>query len=943
MHGTAAAFVLLLAATNFSYLLVVTQALQQPPQPAVAHASDGVVCRPHEMEALLAFKQGITSDPASVLASWRQGLPGQEEDDCCHWRGVRCSNRTGHVVKLRLGSTNNYDGYALVGQISPSLLSLDQLEYLDLSMNNLKGSTGDIPEFLGSIKNLKYLNLSGIPFSGRVPSHLGNLSKLQYLDISGADGTFSVDMSWLTRLQFLEYLNLKSVNLSKVADWPYVTNMIPTLKFLDLSDCLLASANQSIQHHNLTNLEWLDLSGNYFHHQIASCWFWNVTSLKYLSLPFTGMYGQLPQSLGSMVSLQYLDLSNNVISMPMINLKSLCSLRVLHLEYCFAYGNINEVIKRLPRCSPNKLQELHLQSNNLTGDLPSVMGYLTSIVILDLSSNNITGLLPTFIGKFSSLRTLDLSGNNFTGGVPYEIGVLTNLTTLYLGYNRFNGVIKQKHFGGLKSLKYLEFAYTSLKIELGPLFPAWLRWMVDIDFLDISGTGIKDRIPHWFSDAFSNSVYLNLARNEITGNLPRNMEIMPLERLYLNSNNLTGRIPPLPPNLTYLDISLNSLSGPLPSNFLAPNLEELSLFSNRITGAVPEYICKCKELTVLDLANNLFEGPLPPCSGLTKLMTVELSNNSLSGEFPSFMQNSTNLQFLDLAWNKFTGRLPPWIGNLVGLQFLRLKHNMFSGNIPMSITNLGCLQYLDIAENGIYGSLPRHMLNFTAMRMNHSATRYPVQPLFCSYYYIPDEYQSVSLYTDTKGQELNYGSSSHFLGIKMMSIDISSNGLSGKIPEEIVTLDALVNLNLSRNHFSRTIPYDIGVMQSLQSLDLSRNMLSGEIPASMSDMTFLSYLDLSYNNLTGIIPPGSQLDSLYASNPFMYVGNVGLCGPPFIKICSSNNISLESDFKRTEGGPDFFYLGLGCGYIVGIWTVFCVLLFQKRCKAAFFQFIDKSY
>ncbi|WVZ51150.1 hypothetical protein U9M48_002318 [Paspalum notatum var. saurae] len=282
MHGPAAAFVLLVAATTCSYLLVITQALRHPPQPpAVAHASDGVICRPHEKDALLAFKQGITSDPAGVLASWRQGVPGQEEDDCCHWRGVRCSNRTGYVIKLRLGSSaNNYDGYALVGQIS-SLLSLDQLEYLDLSMNNLEGSTGDIPEFLGSFKSLKYLNLSGIPFSGRVPAHLGNLSKLQYLDISGADGTVSVDLSWLTRLQFLEHLNLKTVNLSKVADWPYVVNMIPSLKFLDLSDCLLATANQSIQHHNLTNLEWLDLSGNYFHHQIASCWFWNLTNLKY--------------------------------------------------------------------------------------------------------------------------------------------------------------------------------------------------------------------------------------------------------------------------------------------------------------------------------------------------------------------------------------------------------------------------------------------------------------------------------------------------------------------------------------------------------------------------------------------------------------------------------------------------------------------------------------
>ncbi|OQU76326.1 LRR receptor-like serine/threonine-protein kinase GSO2 [Sorghum bicolor] len=966
MRGSVAAFLLLVAAaTSSSYFFVIAQALQQQqPQPAAAHhASIGVSCNPHEMEALLQFKQGITSDPAGVLFSWRQGgFHGQEDDDCCHWAGVRCSNRTGHVVELRLGNSNLYDGYALVGQISPSLLSLEHLEYLDLSMNSLEGATGQIPKFLGSLKNLEYLNLSGIPFSGRVPPHLGNLSKLQYLDISSGADTFSVDMSWLTRLQFLDYLNLKTVNLSTVADWPHVVNMIPSLMFLDLSDCMLASANQSLRQLNHTDLEWLDLSGNYFHHRISSCWFWNLTSLEYLNLAFTGTYGHLPEALGSMISLQFIDLSSNKISMPMVNLENLCSLRIIHLESCFSYGNIEELIERLPRCSQNKLRELNLQSNQLTGLLPDFMDHLTSLFVLDLSWNNITGLLPAFLGNFTSLRTLDLSGNNFTGGLPYEIGALTNLARLNLQYNGFDGVITEEHFGGLKSLQYLYLSYTSLKIEvssdwqspfrllsadfatcqLGPLFPCWLRWMADIYFLDISSAGIIDGIPHWFSNTFSNCSYLNLAKNQLTGDLPRNMEIMSVERLYLNSNNLTGQIPPLPQSLTLLDISMNSLFGPLPLGFVAPNLTELSLFGNRITGGIPRYICRFKQLMVLDLANNLFEGELPPCFGMINIMTLELSNNSLSGEFPSFLQNSTNLQFLDLAWNKFSGSLPIWIGNLVGLQFLRLRHNKFSGNIPASFTNLGCLQYLDMAENGISGSLPRHMLNLTAMRGKYS-TRNPIQQLFCTFYNIPEEYHSVSLSTVTKGQDLNYGSSSRILYIKMMSIDLSLNNLSGEIPEEIVALDALLNLNLSHNYFTSNIPKEIGELKSLESLDFSRNDLSGEIPLSVSNLAFLSYMDLSYNNLTGRIPSGSQLDSLYASNTYMYTGNMGLCGYPLTTTCSNIDTSMQSPLGGTEEGPDFFYLGLGCGFIVGIWMVFCALLFKKRWRIPCFPLFEKSY
>ncbi|KAL6615531.1 hypothetical protein ACP70R_037801 [Stipagrostis hirtigluma subsp. patula] len=58
-------------------------------------AGFGSGCVAAERAALLAFKAGITSDPANRLGSWRG-------HDCCLWRGVRCSNRTGHVVMLDL-------------------------------------------------------------------------------------------------------------------------------------------------------------------------------------------------------------------------------------------------------------------------------------------------------------------------------------------------------------------------------------------------------------------------------------------------------------------------------------------------------------------------------------------------------------------------------------------------------------------------------------------------------------------------------------------------------------------------------------------------------------------------------------------------------------------------------------------------------------------------
>lgn len=93
---------------------------------------------------------------------------------------------------------------------------------------------------------------------------------------------YSTDLSWLTRLHLLEYLNMGGIN------------PITTLKVLSVWSCSLPRANQSLTHINLTKLEALEFSGNYFGHPIASNWFWNVTSIQYLGLSATYMDGSIP-------------------------------------------------------------------------------------------------------------------------------------------------------------------------------------------------------------------------------------------------------------------------------------------------------------------------------------------------------------------------------------------------------------------------------------------------------------------------------------------------------------------------------------------------------------------------------------------------------------------------------------------------------------------------
>ncbi|KAL6890243.1 hypothetical protein ACP4OV_009006 [Aristida adscensionis] len=932
-----------MSTTGLLLLLVIAAA---SPSSFPRSGAGAAACAPKERDALLAFKKRITSDPEDLLASWRP----EDEQDCCRWGGVHCSNVTGHVVELHLG------GGGLTGEISRSLLSLRHLEYLNVSNNYLQGPSGQVPEFLGSFKNLMYLDLSSIPFfSGIVPPQLGNLSKLHYLNLANSMPP-STDLSWLAHMPLLRYLDMASVDLSKVADWPYMVNMLPSLRSLSLAGCGLTSMNQSLPRLNLTRLEKLDLSLNNFQHSVASCWFWNLTSLKYLNLEDNyDLYGQPPNSLGKMVSLQALYLSGSVkMRMMAADLTKLCNLTVLDLQGPVFNGNITDLIERLPHCSSNKLQELHLNGNSMVGFLPNSMGHLTSLVVFDLSGNEITGSLPAIIGNFTNLRILDLCLNHLTQHVPSEIGMLANLTYLDLKANDLEGFLTEEHLDGLRSLEYIDLSENKLRIvvgsewqprfrlqkvylkscQVGPLFPAWLQWQVNILWLDISNTGIADRIPEWFCNTFSKVTFLEISSNEVNGSLPCNMSTMSLEYLYASSNKLTGQIPQLPNNLSVLDISNNSLSGPLPSNFGAPNLDLVALHSNNISGQVPTSICEMS-LYALDLKNNRMEGELPECMNMKKMAYLMLSNNSFSGNFPPFPRSCGSLSFLDLSLNRFSGTLPLWIGSCSSLQFLRLSHNMFYGHIPGSITSLTKLYHLNLANNWLSGVIPPHLSNLTFM------TRMFVLNPGSD---VPAGFETIvgELLINTKGQQLSY----HGDGVlEILSIDFSSNYITGEIPEEVTSLQGLVNVNLSWNRLSGKIPDKIGVMHYLESLDLSNNNLLGEIPSSISNLTYLSTLDLSDNNLTGRIPSGRQLDTLYMMNPSMYDGNIGLCGPPLQRNCPSNNLSEHGDNKRDDHHlePMFFYFGLGIGYAVGLWVVFLSLLFHKTWRIAYFRLFDKFY
>ncbi|KAF7142794.1 hypothetical protein RHSIM_Rhsim05G0176900 [Rhododendron simsii] len=964
----------------------------------VGEHAETIRCIERERQALLNFKQDLI-DNYGRLSSW-----GSSTKDCCKWEGVHCSNHnttTSHVTMLDLHT--RYDDFsylkALRGNISPSLLELNHLRYLDLSHNYFSESR--IPKFIGSLRRLRYLNLADCFFFGPIPHQFNNLSNLRHLDLAYNSLLNIENLEWLSHLSLLSHLDLSEVELSKTTGWVQSISNLPLLKELHLSGCSLAdiTPSSSFRSNSSVSLSFVDLSFNSLSSSIFN-WLFNFSSsLADIDLGYNELKGSIPDAFGDMVSLthlnlrgnqlegglpksfvnsshlQTLDLSDNKLTEELQEfLQTLSgsknSLESLDLSYNLLKGPLPDFTKF------SLLRELSLFNNALSGTFPKYIGNLPNLGYLNLSGNQISGSFPD-LSVFPSLVSLHLQNNQLNGTIDRSIGQLQNLVILNCAFNSLKGIISDAHFSNLSSLQYLTLANNALTFnfspdwvppfqlevmkfsscKLGPRFPKWLRTQNKFSELDMSSNGIAGNIPSWFRDLTLRLNYLNLSHNQINSLLPDlSLRFWGFPGIDLSDNLFTGPIPLIPSNVSSLNLSKNKFEGSL--SFLCAITGELlfylDLSNNRLSGELPYCLSHFKKVSILSLANNNFHGEIPGSIGsLSQIQILNLRSNNLSGEVPSSLKRCNMLRIIDLRGNRFTGEVPEWLGtHLTSLIILILRSNELNGSIPWQICHLNRIQVLDLSQNHLSGNMPSCFSNFTALVETNKSDAstifdYPVVIISLSKWgmsWYPGSYVS-NAFVQWKGQDQEYGKNLRLL----KTIDLSSNKLSGKIPEQVGSLAGLRSLNLSRNTLTGKIIQDIGQMKMLESLDLSANRLSGEIPRGIADLNFLSVLNLSRNNLSGKIPLSTQLQSFDAS---AYSENSVLCGVPLPKKCpgeekpaespntahqKDKNIQEDEDSSITQG----FYVSMGLGFFFGFWGVLGTVLFNSRSKHAFFMFLNR--
>ncbi|GAB2293457.1 hypothetical protein Dimus_027657 [Dionaea muscipula] len=890
--------------------------------PSTSSSSLPRLCHDNERAARLQFKlsfslsEAASSDPFAHPKTETWNSTG-EGGDCCLWHGIECDVKRGHVITLDLRSSFLY-GFI---NSNSTIFNFVHLKILDLSDNNF--TYPPIPPALGSLTELKYLNLSSSSFYGVVPTELSKLSKLISLVLH--------------------------------------TNIYPPLEasLLKLDEASLVTLVR-----NLTSLKILGLTQVQILARVPTI-LANSTRLVSLYLKDCGFYGQFPQSIFMLPNLQLLSLSGNeglVGSLP--EFRNSSNLQVLQLAQDFLVKSpIPSTIWIHWNCSfqgqiPNslgdltKLSYIDLSHNNFSGQIPSSFSNLTSLSHLDLGHNQLTGDIPSFLGKLSDLNHLALGSNHLQGSIPTWISQLLKLKVLDLLDNAFTGAVEfDLLFSNLTQLTFLQLSDVDVIVgragshssDIFPQFsilvltncnlhelPGFLSIQRNLEVLYLDGNKISGPIPGWFCNVSKESLLLlHLEQNSLTG-FPQGCSPLPwvnLLVLHLNFNNITGSLlPPPSSSLWIYAVESNQLGGEIsPLICKATSLYSLDMSSNGLSGKIPPCLRNLgNSLMSLNLGGNNLQGTIPEIfPKKCRLLYLHLSNNQLQGEVPRSISNCSSLEVLDLTSNQLNGTFPYWFGDLPQLQGLLLGSNKLNGQIELQSANLfQKLRILDISGNSFTGPLSQKIFSLPAIvSAGQKNASYEEIVVFSAVgttltLTVHLEFKITITY---QGKKTSYGKVLNIFA----AVDLSNNRFIGTIPESVGNLVGLQTLNLSYNNFIGAIPRSIASLSNIEVMDLSHNMLSGEIPQQLARLTMLAMFNVSYNNLTGMIPHGNQFNTFENDS---FAGNTGLCGFPLSTLCGVSDAhgsnSPSSSPSEEEGDEDLWtlvdWIIISQGYVAGL-------------------------
>ncbi|KAM3390686.1 hypothetical protein ACQJBY_012343 [Aegilops geniculata] len=820
------------------------------------HSSSG--CFVEERAALLDIRSSLPgAHSLSALDSW-----GEDGDDCCSWERVKCNNTTQRVSHLNLSfifQTYSQDHWYLNSMV---FSTLHELEYLDLSYNYpcslaLEGLVG--------LSKLRYLDLSDTTRGGGFPELIERIVSLEVLALNYNDLNGSLSATAVEKLRNLRQLNISGNRFN--GNLPESLFSLPHLKILDLSSNDFSGHIPVTSSSGPISPEVLDLSFNRLslNGTLLVRAFKNIRSLNLGGNQFSG---SLPVSLFALPHLKFLDLSYNNFEghFPTSVSSEPVQLEVLHLESNMLSGALptERETKNL-----QNLRELYLSSNQFRGNIPTSLFSLPHIEQLNLSNNLLGGsiLINPSSNLSLSLKSLRFSQNNLNGRLSFiSLQSFTKLEEIDLSRN-VNLAVDINIFGWTPAFQLKQLLLSGCGLDKNIIAePHFLRTQRHLEVLDLSNNNLSGSMPNW------------LFTKEAT-----------LQDLNLGNNLLTGSLDPIwhtQSSLGVIKIHMNHITGQLPANLssMFPNLYVLDFSSNDLFGHIPMSMCEISSMELIDLSNNKLSGGVPACVFTNNmLILLKVSNNRLGGPIFGGMNNlSNNIDELCLDGNKFKGTLPH---DLAGqsINVIDLHDNELSGELDTSFWNLPSLSALNLAGNRLTGKIDQHICGFTRIKLldlSHNNLTGSV----------PD---------------------SCFIGLKFLNL--TENSLSGDMSFLSFNTSSLIALDIRHNQFTGNLNW-VSYLENIRLLSLGGNKFEGKITSTLCRLMYLRILDFSHNKLSGSLPAcignlsfkGDKDDaifqSVFESNTYDYLSGYYLRG--FTFATKGNIYTYGRDFFDSMAGID---------------------------------------
>ncbi|XP_070675839.1 receptor-like protein 2 [Malus domestica] len=323
---------------------------------------------------------------------------------------MNCTN----LVEIHMAA-NNLDGDISMLNFS----KLSHLSKLDLFRNHF---TGTFPTSLYSCKSLKAIRLTANSIEGKIQPELLSLKSLSFLSLSGLTNITGA-MKILMHCKSLQTLILPYSFIGE--EMPADEGMVDFGGFQNL---------------RILMFYYCEFTGQ------MPLWLSKLKNVEILVLKGNRITGPIPRSLGTLPKLLFLNLADNQISGEFP--KDLCGLPRLAHE--LTTTQVDDYIDLplftvstliYPRRMSNFAPTISLSLNHMHGRIPTEIGQIHLVHILDLSGNYFSGNIPEQISNLKNLENLSLSMNHLSGNIPLSLASFNFLKYLNVSYNNLEGPI----------------------------------------------------------------------------------------------------------------------------------------------------------------------------------------------------------------------------------------------------------------------------------------------------------------------------------------------------------------------------------------------------------------------------------------------------------------------------------------------------------------------